>query len=79
MKSNLSRLGIMAAAALMGGAASAKEKEVKEFSKPNLPELNSILPPPKMTTPPDVFGRYYVGSTKWKHIHIQRKKLAKSK
>ena len=78
MKGNLSRLGIMAAAAaLMGSAASAKEEEVKEFSKANLPELDSILPLPKMITPPDVFGRYYVGSTQWRNNHIQRKKMAK--
>ena len=27
----------------------------------------------------DVFGRYYVGSTKWRHNQIKRKQLAKRK
>lgn len=30
-------------------------------------------------TPPAVFGRYYVGSTKWRHNQIKRKQLAKRK
>lgn len=76
MKGNLSRLGIMAAAALMGSAASAKKEEVKEYSMTNLPRLN-LLPTPRMTTPPDVFSRYYVGSTQWRNNNIKRKQLAK--
>lgn len=77
MKGNLSRLGIMAAAAaLMGSAASAKKEEVKEYSMTNPPRL-TLLPTPRMTTPPDVFGRFYVGSTQWRNNHIQRKKMAK--
>ena len=49
------------------------------YSIVNRPEIPTLLPTMSLSTPPDVFGSYYVGSTKWRHNQIKRKQRAKRK
>ena len=63
---------------IAAGGASANNEDAKALPIVNRPEV-SVVHAPSWGTPPDVFGRYYVGSTKWRHNQIKRKQLAKRK
>ena len=77
MKGNLKKSVLMAMAGMIaaGGVNANNDKEALPIV--NRPEVPKLVPAPSWTTPPDVFGRYYVGSTKWRHNLIKRKQLAK--
>ena len=77
MKGNLKKSVLMAMAGMIaaGGVNANNDKEALPIV--NRPEVPELVPAPSWTTPPDVFGRYYVGSTKWRHNLIKRKQLAK--
>lgn len=45
----------------------------------DLIDLPRLIPMTALSTPIDVFGSYYVGSTKWRHNQIKRKQRAKRK
>ena len=80
MKGNLRKSVLMAMAGMIAaGGASANNEDAKALPIVNRPEVPSLVPAPSWATPPDVFGRYYVGSTKWRHNQIKRKQLAKRK
>ena len=80
MKGNLKKSVLMAMAGMIGaGGASANNEDAKVLPIVNRPEVPTLVPAPSWATPPDVFGRYYVGSTKWRHNQIKRKQLAKRK
>ena len=64
---------------ISASGASANNEDAKALPIVNRPEVPSLVPALSWTTPPDVFGRYYVGSTKWRHNQIKRKQLAKRK
>ena len=65
---------------IAAGGASANNEDTKALPIVNRPEIPVVMPQPSWYgTPPDVFGRYYVGSTKWRHNQIKRKQLAKRK
>lgn len=49
---------------------------LNSFDLINLPHL---IPVTAWATPIDVFGSYYVSSTKWRHNQIKRKQRAKRK
>ena len=78
MKGNLKKSVLMAMAGMIAaGGASANNEDAKALTIVNRPEVPTLVPAPSWTTPPDVFGRYYVGSTKWRHNQIKRKQLTK--
>ena len=62
---------------ISASGASANNEDAKAMSIVNRPEMSPLIPAPSWTTPPDVFARYYVGSTKQRHNQIKRKQLAK--
>ena len=64
---------------IAASGASANNEDAKALPIVNRPEVPSLVPAPSWTTPPDVFGRYYVGSTKWRHNQIKCKQLSKRK
>lgn len=64
---------------IAAGGASANNEDAKALPIVNRPEVPELVPAPSWCTPPDVFGRYYVGSTKWRHNQIKRKQLEKRK
>ena len=76
MKGILRSLGAVKAT-MLNGAASSNNESRTSLPIANGPESQQMVPSPVWTTPPDVFGRYYVGSTKWRHNQIKRKQLAK--
>ena len=79
MKGNLRKSVLMAMAGMIAaGGASANNEDAKALPIVNSPEV-PVVHAPSWGTPPDVFGRYYVGSTKWRHNQIKRKQLAKRK
>ena len=63
---------------IAAGGASANNEDANALPIVNRPEV-PVVHAPSWCTPPDVFGRYYVGSTKWRHNQIKRKQLAKRK
>lgn len=77
MKGNLKKSVLMAMAGMIaaGGVNANNDKEALPIV--NRSEVPELVQAPSWTTPPDVFGRYYVGSTKWRHNLIKRKQLAK--
>lgn len=78
MKGNLKKSVLMAMAGMIAaGGASANNEDAKALPIVNRPEVPVVEHFPSWGTPPDVFGRYYVGSTKWRHNQIKRKQLAK--
>ena len=79
MKGNLKKSVLMAMAGMIAaGGASANNEDAKALPIVNRPEV-PVVHASSWGTPPDVFGRYYVGSTKWRHNQIKRKQLAKRK
>ena len=64
---------------IAASGASANNEDARALTIVNRPVVPSLVPAPSWATPPDVFGRYYVGSTKWRHNQIKRKHLAKRK
>lgn len=79
MKGNLRKSVLMAMAGMIAaGGARANNEDAKALPIVNRPEV-PVVHAPSWGTPPDVFGRYYVGSTKWRHNQIKRKQLAKRK
>lgn len=78
MKSKLRSIGLVLAQAMATGALSANDNKMS-LSIIDRPEIPPLLPTPLQPTPPDLFGRYYIGSAKWRHNQIKRKQLAKRK